>query len=147
MINDRMTAEDIVQNVFLSLYDNFQRIKNKQSINYWLFKAARNEVFMHLRRKKSHKDQFNVIDTAELESDAGYDLEDIIDRKEIKYLIDNELSNIPEEQREIFILREYGGLGYSEIAAIMDINENLVKSRLYKTRQKLINKLSGLIRQ
>lgn len=146
MINDRMTAEDIVQNVFLKLYDNMHLIKNRQSINFWLFRAARNEVFMFYRKKKTHKDQFGVTDTEELEIDAGYDLEDILDKKEIKRLIDNELEGMPEEQGEVFLLKEYGGLSYSEISAVMEIEERLVKSRLYKTRQKLINKLSGIIR-
>ncbi len=147
MISDRMTAEDIVQNVFLKLYDNMHLIKNRQSINCWLFRTARNEVFMFYRKKKIHKDKFGVADTEELEIDALYNLEDIIDKKEIKRLIDNELENIPEEPREVFLLKEYSGLSYSEIAAVMGIDEKLVKSRLFKTRQKLINKLSGIIKQ
>ena len=65
--------------------------------------------------------------------------------KEMKNLILNELEKMSIEQKEIFLLKEYGGLSYKEISAISNIDENLVKSRLYKTRQKLINRLSKII--
>jgi len=65
--------------------------------------------------------------------------------KEMKKLILNELDHISIEQKEIFLLKEYGGLSYKEISVISNIDENLVKSRLYKTRQKLISKLAKII--
>lgn len=146
MINDRMTAEDIVQNVFLQFYDNMKLIRNKSSVNYWLFKSARNEVYMYYRKKKIHKDKFDVADTDDLELDSDYDLNDIIEKKEIKTLIEAELRELPPEQSEVFLLKEYGGLSYSEIASVMGTDEKLVKSRLFKTRRKLIDKLSGIMR-
>ena len=54
-----------------------------------------------------------------------------------------DLMNI--EFREVFILREYTGLSYKEIASLLEIDEDLVKSRLYKARQKLVNKISKLV--
>ena len=56
-----------------------------------------------------------------------------------------ELKNLPVEQKEVFILREYSGLKYSEIGNVLNIDERLVKSRLNKARDKLINKVSKLI--
>ena len=43
------------------------------------------------------------------------------------------------------MLKEYSGLSYKEIASLLDIDDELVKSRLYKARQKLVNKISKLI--
>jgi RNA polymerase sigma factor (sigma-70 family) len=57
----------------------------------------------------------------------------------------NELNKMDIGQRDVFLLKEYGGLSYKEISVMMGINEELVKSRLHKTRQKLIRKLSPYI--
>jgi RNA polymerase sigma-70 factor (ECF subfamily) len=57
----------------------------------------------------------------------------------------NELELLPQEQKEVYLLREYSGLSYKEIADIQQIDEELVKSRLFKTRQKLIKKVSKLV--
>ena len=50
-----------------------------------------------------------------------------------------------EDFSEVFMLKEYSGLSYKEIASLLEIDEDLVKSRLYKARQKLINKISKLV--
>ena len=60
-------------------------------------------------------------------------------------LVMKELDKIAIEQRDVFLLKEYSGFSYKEIANMMNIDEELVKSRLYKTRQKLINRLSKVV--
>lgn len=146
MIPDRMTGEDILQDVFLKFYQNIDSIKNKNSILFWLFTTARNEIYMYYRSKKIKADQFNVEDSDALEIKNNNNPADIFDLKEMKEIINNELHLFPIEQKEVFIMKEYGNLSYKEIASILKINENLVKSRLYKTRQKLIERISKIIK-
>ena len=140
-----MLTEDIVQDIFLKLYQNINSIRSKENINYWLFTTARNEVYGYYRRKKIRKDQFNVEDTDEIEIVAEDSLEYEIEKREVKELMVNELNKLPVEQREVFILKEYSGLKYTEIGDILGIEEKLVKSRLNKVRTKMINKISKLI--
>lgn len=147
MISDRMTTEDIVQSVFLKLYENMKNIQNKNSIVYWLFTTARNEVYTYYRGKKSKVDQFNVSDSDEMDVISNDDLQYEIELKELKEMILNELNEMPVEQKEVFLLKEYGGLHYDEIAGIMSIDVNLVKSRLYKVRQKLITRISRKVKK
>ena len=141
-----MLAEDIVQNVFLKLYENLDLINNKDNISYWLFITARNEIYGYFRSKKSRVDQFNVYDAEEIEIEITDKLEEIFELREMKEIILKELNNIPVEQREPFIMKEFSGLSYKEIASIMNIDKNTVKSRLYKTRQKLIQRISKIIK-
>ncbi len=145
MINDKMMCEDIVQNVFLKFFENLNVIRNKSSINFWLFKTARNEIYTYFRRKKIHVDQFGVLDSDEVDISGGPDPGIEYEQQELKELIMSELNNMAFEQREVFILKEYAGLSYKEIASIMNIDENLVKSRLFKTRQKLVKRLGPII--
>ncbi|MBK8944949.1 MAG: RNA polymerase sigma factor [Ignavibacteriae bacterium] len=139
---DEMIAEDIVQSVFLKLYENFESVKNLESANYWIFKSARNEYFNVYKREKrqSHFDE-NIIENKKDE----FELESFIELKEMKKLILSELDKMEFEQKEVYLLKEYGGLSYKEIAETMGIDIDLVKSRLYKVRQKLINKISKLV--
>ncbi|HSL90054.1 MAG TPA: RNA polymerase sigma factor, partial [Ignavibacteriaceae bacterium] len=145
MSADRMLTDDIVQDVFIKLYQNLDSIRNKQSIQFWLFKSARNELYTILRNTKLKKlysesdnyDQMEVEDTVSLAVEFDF--------KELNKMVMDELDKINPDQKEIFILKEYSGLSYKEIAVLMDIDEELVKSRLYKVRQKLIKRISKYV--
>jgi RNA polymerase sigma-70 factor (ECF subfamily) len=145
MTEDVMLTEDIVQDIFLRLYQNLNNIKSKEKINFWLFTAARNEIYGYYRKKRIRKDQFNVADYDEAEIMSESNIQDELEKKEIKEIMLSELNNMPVEQKEVFILKEYSGLRYSEIGSILGIDEQLVKSRLNKVRNKLINRISKLI--
>ena len=85
------------------------------------------------------------MDLEDVEIENTNSLIDDIENKELNKLILNELDLMNEDFKEVFVLKEFSGLSYKEIAALLDIDEELVKSRLYKARQKLINKISKLI--
>jgi len=145
MTADRMLTDDIIQEVFIRLYDNLDLIRSKQSIQFWLFKTARNEFFALTRNTKLKKLYDEAEDSDELEIEDTVSLEDEFEQKELTKLITDELDKIRIDQREIFILKEYSGLTYKEIASLMEIDIEDVKSRLYKVRQKLIKRISKLI--
>ena len=145
MIYDKMLCDDIIQNAFVKLFENMDKIRNKESIQYWLFTTVRNDIYSYFRSKKIKVDQFNVEDSDEVDLVSSDRLDYDFEQKEIRELILIELNKMSIEQRDVFLLKEYGGLSYKEIAAMTGTNEDLVKSRLHKTRQKLIKKLSPLL--
>jgi len=145
MVENKMVCDDLVQNIFLKLFENLKSIKNRESIKYWIYTTSRNEVYAYFRKKKIDTMKFTSEDTSDVEKISSENIEYQFELKEMKNLILNELEKMSIEQKEIFLLKEYGGLSYKEISAISNIDENLVKSRLYKTRQKLINRLSKII--
>ncbi|MBN1638590.1 MAG: RNA polymerase sigma factor [Ignavibacteriales bacterium] len=146
VIQNKMLTEDIIQDIFLKFFKNLNLIRNKDSIPCWLFKLARNEVNTFLRNKNIKVDQFNTSDPYEINILSNMNLIESYELSEIKKIIMTKLNSMPLEQKEPFLLKEYGGLSYKEIAQVMDVDEELVKSRLYKTRQKLISLLSVAIR-
>ncbi len=145
MLNDKILCEDVVQTVFLKFYENVDFIRDKESTKSWLFTTARNEVFSIYRKKKVRKIVHPVEDEEEFRVNENSITEDY-EMKEIKELLQIELDDLPDEQREIYLLKEYGQLSYKEISDTLGIDEGLVKSRLYKTRQKLINRLSKVLK-
>jgi RNA polymerase sigma factor (sigma-70 family) len=144
MTSDSMLAEDVVQNVFLKLYKNLDRIHNKERINFWLITTARNEMYSHFRSVKRKVDDHQT-DLEDVDIVSPVSMEYEFDIRELKEMILKELDTLPEEQKEVFILKEYTGMNYKEIADVMNIDTELVKSRIYKTRQKLIKRLSKKI--
>lgn len=145
LVSDTMLAEDILQTVFLKFYQNLPGMKNKSGAELWLFRTARNEAFTHFRSRKVQNrevlpddDDFDISDKALFESE--------MELKEVGELISEELEKMTYENREVFILKEFNGFSYSEIASILGMDEQSVKSRLFKVRRKIIDKISVKIR-
>ncbi len=137
-----MTAEDITQSVFLKLFENFETLNDKESANYWIFKTARNEYYNFYKREK-RKSELNENLITNKQDD--FEVESYIELNEIKKIVLCELDKMNAEQKEVYLLKEYGGLSYAEISKTLNIETKLVKSRLYKVRQKLIEKISKLV--
>jgi RNA polymerase sigma-70 factor (ECF subfamily) len=145
MVNDNILTEDIIQTVFLRFFENMPDIKNKDRYEFWLFKTARNEVFNHYRSKKIKNNVFESIDIEKIGEPEKEGIEYVFDQKEMHNLIIKELNTFPVEQRESYLLKEYSQLSYREIAELLGIDEDIVKSRLFKTRRKLVEKISKIL--
>lgn len=137
-------SEDIVQNTFLKLFENFDSITNIKSVSFGIFKTARNDLYKHFRKKKVIKENQTVV-AETFFNNGNIDLNEMYELKEMNILVMRMLENYPEEQKDTYLLREYGGLSYSEIASVTEVEEKTVKSRLYEVRKKLIKQLSKVI--
>ncbi len=142
MVQSSMTAEDIVQNVFLKLFEKIDSVKNLDSIRFWLLKTARNEVYGYFRKMKIRKEE-TLEENEELLTDSNLGNE--IEEKETQEIVRNEIDLLPAELREIFVLREYSGLSYEEIGQMLGLSNEIIKSRLFSIRQKLIKNVSKRI--
>ena len=145
MTRDKTLTEDLYQNTFMKLYENLDSIFNKDSVLYWLFSTARNQVYVHYRGKNYKVDQFNTRDVEDLEIDSEYNLERKVENKELRKIILDEIDKLPFEQKEVYLLKEYSDFKYKEIAEMIGIDESLVKSRLFKARQKLIKQIAKYV--
>ena len=133
-MKDQQRAEDAVQNVFLKLQTGQQNIRNGQSMQSWLFTVAHNEALSDINKKKS----VTADDSIVWEGDSP---EDELLAKERKELIEAVLQRLHAPYREVIILREYERLSYEEIAGISGTTVSSVKSRLFKARKALVEKL------
>lgn len=147
MTGDRMLAEDIVQTVFLRFWKQMDGIRNPSAIVFWLYKAARNEIYAHFRSKKRNNERIAGEDIGDMQIRGETDIEDVFILNETKEMVLAAIASLPGEQREVVLLKEYSGLSYDEIATICGIEATLVKSRLYSARQKLIKILSKKINE
>ncbi len=145
MLHDSNKAADVTQNVFLKLFENLQLIRDENKIPVWIFVTARNEIYGYFRSGRRKENFYDEEEMEKLNLQSGGDTQSEAELKELRGIILNELNKISEANRETFLLREFGGLSYKEIAEITGTEINNVKSRLFKTRRKLIEKISKII--
>jgi len=138
-VNNRDTALDLVQDIFLKVYKNLVHFKGESKFSSWIYRVASNDCIDHLRKAKIRKVQsldhyqevgFDVADTHHEKDIAGhYEAMDERDR------VRKALGDLPEEQRTVVVLKIYQDMTFGEIAEILQEPVSTIKSRLYKAFQ------------
>ncbi len=133
-------AMDISQNTFLKAWSNIGTLDDPGKFGSWLYRICRHQCLDHL--KSAHKQRIVAISglsLTESETTIEQSLPALdndtphshLEANQRTQIMNRALDNIPEEQKVIIILKEYEGLKFREIADILELSENTVKSRLY----------------
>lgn len=141
MLADREVAADVMQDTFLRLYENRDRLLKTSSFKSWLFTIARNQCLNTMRRSKRSVGFMEGLENIPAETTPVSRME----KSERIALVSEGLLRLKPEYREVLILREYQNLSYDEIAAVTRSTVSAVKSRLFKARRKLAVVLSPTI--
>src|SRR5262245_38330411 len=126
MIGDRDEAMDLCQEAFMKAYRELGTLKDLDRFSAWLYRIAHNTCYSKLR-----KDQGKTFVEIEPETRATKTL------IENRLAIEKALQHLPEDQREVVVLKVYHSLKFEEIAAIQGAPVSTVKSRLYMGFEKL----------
>ena len=126
MIGNRDEAMDLCQDAFMKAYRELGTLKDLDRFSAWLYRIAHNTCFSRLR-----KDQGKTF--VELEPEIRASRMPI----ESRLAVEKALQELPEEQREVVVLKVFQDLKFEEIAAIQDAPVSTVKSRLYMGFEKL----------
>jgi RNA polymerase sigma factor (sigma-70 family) len=140
-IHDAALAEDILQDTFLKVFQSLKGGKYSDTGKFisWVMRIAHNLIIDHFRRSK----QMNTISNDNYESDifnskkfAEDNIEDKMIKQQIHLDIRKMVSQLPEDQKEVIILKHYAGLSFKEIADITNVSINTALGRM---RYALIN--------
>ncbi len=133
-LNDHFEAEDITQEVFFKVYLNLKNFRSGSNFNAWIYSIAKNLIIDKLRQRKRRQEEVPLqSDQAVSSSDPAEEYR----RKRDIELVRKAISMLPEEFREIIILRDVNELSYEEISAILNLPMGTVKSRINRARLKL----------
>ena len=135
----RDTAEDIFQEVWGKIVRARESYRPTAKFTTFLYRVAHNCFIDHVRRNKRHAG--NAPLEPEYHSDPGETLEAVTERALARRRLEAALLNLPDEQRDAFLLHEEGGLTIDQIAAVTDCNRETAKSRL----RYAVNKLRAAI--
>jgi RNA polymerase sigma-70 factor (ECF subfamily) len=140
-IRDQALVEDIFQDTFLKVIQSVRAGKYQDNGKFvsWVMRIAHNLIIDHFRRLK----QMNTMSNDDYESDlfnskklSDDNIEDIIVKVQIRKDVRRLIGHLPDDQREVVILRHYAGLSFKEIAEITDVSINTALGRM---RYALIN--------
>lgn len=138
-------VEDIAQQVFLKVYLSLRKFDQRAAFSTWLYKITVNECWDYLRKKKVRP----LVYESDLSEEQVSRLDGIVsaervsigpnERAEVKDLLEHMLDKLPEQDRQLLILKEVEGFSVQELAKILDLNVNTVKVRLFRARGRIMD--------
>jgi RNA polymerase sigma-70 factor, ECF subfamily len=131
-------AEEIVQRVFVALWEQRSQVDENKSLASYLYTVARYMVYQEFRKnvyKKAAYDHF-VINSIDLNEST----KDEVLYNELVSFLDSVIKRLPERQREIFKLSRFSGLTYRQIADNLNITENTVDTQIRRALEFIRNK-------
>ncbi len=139
MTGQRELSEDMTQNVFFRVLKYRHAFRGDGEFKTWMYHIARNVMNDHGRAIKRTVKHQEVTELAEKVA-GDYAADTLIYKKQELAILQNALSQLNEESREILILSKFQELKYHEIAQIMQITEGAVKVRVHRAINQLKNK-------
>ena len=141
LVGGAVDPADVYQEVVLRAIENLDRFNPKLSFRTWLFTLAANYC-KNVLRSREQRGKFHMPSTRRLGDDSEVDIVESApdgapgpDRRaenaEFVDTLERELMNLPPLQREVFVLREFNGISFKEIAAILKIPEATARSRMF----------------
>jgi RNA polymerase sigma-70 factor (ECF subfamily) len=135
--------EDVGQEVFLRLYFSLDQLRTPEMFEPWLYRLTVNAAYDYLRRHR-RRSESRMADLSEQQmilADAAAgtkNMEEEQRRRGLRDMVDSLLSSVSEDDRVLLTLKEVEGLSLKELQKIYDVNENALKVRLFRARQRVL---------
>ena len=140
MVISHDDADDIVQEVFVKVWNNLDNFKGDSSLFTWIYRIATNESLQFLRKKRNQS-WFKTDITEELENSLISDRH--LDPDEIQRRLQKAILQLPDKQRLVFNLKYFEELTYEEIAEITDSTVGSLKASYHHATKKIEESLQG----
>ena len=144
IVRQRNDVEDIAQQVFAKVYFSIRNFDFRSSLITWIYKITVNECFDYLRKKKVRKlvyesdmseDEVRRVENTEPSVDRTTRTDSTLARRD--YII-KLMDRVSPEEKQLLMLKEVEGYSVEELANMLSMNENTIKVKLFRARQKLV---------
>ena len=132
--SDHDEAMEVAQKTFITFHEKIWQLENIEGFKAWLYRIASNhchELTRQQDRSNRHFSDQRSEDVNSVATAVFFNPDRQYQRFELNKILQEALNNLTDEQREVVIMKEYEGLKFKEIAEVLDLGENTVKSRLY----------------
>lgn len=142
-LGNREDAEDVTQEAFLKAYRSLDSFRGDSKFSVWLYRIVSNLCLDLLRSRQRKPTQSLTVEDddgeiGELEiSDEHFSPEKLLDRKLTRESVQRGLAALPDDARQILLLRELQGMSYEEIGQALGLEPGTVKSRIFRARKRL----------
>jgi RNA polymerase sigma-70 factor (ECF subfamily) len=144
ILRNHNDAEDIAQQVFSKVYFSIRNFDFRSSLLTWIYKITVNECYDYLRKKRVrrlvYESDFSQEESQRMEAsdpavDPAVPADERLAQRDFAVKL---LSKVSEEDRNLILLKEVEGHSVEELAQMTGMNENTIKVKLFRTRQKLL---------
>ncbi len=153
ILRNRNDAEDIAQQVFAKVYSSIGNFDSRSSLLTWIYKITVNECYDYLRKKRVRKlvyesdiseEDTRLMENSEVTQDRGVPADVRLAQRDLLLKL---LEKISDEDRTLILLKEVEGHSVEELAQRTGMNENTVKVKLFRARQKLLKAAQRLLKR
>ncbi|MEQ1636156.1 MAG: RNA polymerase sigma factor RpoE [Methylococcales bacterium] len=150
-VKDPSEAQDIAQEAFIKAYRALKDFRGDSAFYTWLYRIAINTAknFLVAKSRRSSDYEVDIQDAEQIENAPqlqGMDTpEQLLLNDEILRIINKAIEELPEDMRMAIMMREIEGLSYEEIAQIMNCPIGTIRSRIFRAREAIDNKLNPLL--
>lgn len=154
ILNDHEEASDLTQEIFVKVHGAIGKFRGESSFSTWIHVVATNMCRNRLRKVRRIRsfETVSLDEQVETESgpmapqlaDPGQEPRELIERQEVREFVQRALAQLPEDFRMVMVMRDVQSMSYEEIAAAMDCSKGTVKSRLFRARDMVKEKLRRL---
>jgi RNA polymerase sigma-70 factor, ECF subfamily len=139
IVRDDEEAEDVMQQAYVNAYAHLRQFNGKARFSTWLTKIAINESLARVRRRGKYEPYDDESSNVEpfMVQDSYRDPERQVLTSELRALLEWAIDGLPNGAREVFVLREVEGLSTAETASVLDVSDDVVKTRLSRARSAL----------
>jgi RNA polymerase sigma-70 factor, ECF subfamily len=145
-------VEDVAQEVFLRLYFSLDQLRTPEVFEPWLYRLTVNAAYDYLRKQR-RRQEYRMSDLSEQQvvmADAlagGRAEQDQREASKTRETVDALLGAVSEADRILLMLKELEGLSLKELEKIYNINENALKVRLFRARQRVLKAFEGVAKR
>ena len=140
--------EDVGQEVFLRLYYSLDQLRTAEVFEPWLYRLTVNAAYDYLRRQRRRQES-RMSDLSEQQvimADASASVgkrDEEVRRTKVREMVQSLLGRVSEEDRILLMLKEVEGLSLKELEQVYKVNENALKVRLFRARQRVLKALES----
>ena len=151
IVKNQAEAEDVVQETFIKAYRAIPSFRGESAFYTWLYRIGVNSAKNHIisQRRRVQASGSDVEESESFEQSSGIresaTPESILASKQLAHYVNLAMDALPEDLRMAISLREIEGLSYDEIAEMMDCPIGTVRSRIYRARETIANKIRPLL--
>ena len=143
MMGNAQDAEDMAQEAFLKAYNSLPGFRGDSKFSVWLYRIVSNVCLDQLRKKSKRPTVSLSMEDGDGEEtqldlpDTAQSPEEALEKKLTREAVRRGLAQLPEDARQILLLREIQGLSYEEIGETLGLEAGTVKSRIFRARKRL----------
>ncbi|RME23670.1 MAG: sigma-70 family RNA polymerase sigma factor [Deltaproteobacteria bacterium] len=157
MLGDRQEAEDLTQEVFLTVFKAIDGFRGDSSLSTWIYRITRNHCLNRIKflKRRGHGRKQQLSDTKEAGADGtplGNPLgqrpaapDRSAEQRQLQRLVEEKIKELSPEHREVVVLRDMEMLSYEEIQQITGLAMGTIKSRLHRARLELCRLLAPIL--